>query len=207
MRTAARWLSVLLHPIFLPTYTLGLALRLDPHLAFFLPAEAQWITLGMVALMTIAFPITSTLLLLRAGLISSLEMPARRERIAPYVMTMIYFAMAWYLLRRTPLHPAVHALLLGALVALAATTIITLRWKISAHMVGIGGAVGALTALSSMHGLQLLVPISVLLLFVGALASARLLTSDHTPAQVYVGFFVGALAVATCVLFSSGALQ
>ncbi len=197
--SAARWLSVLLHPLFMPVITLWLAFRFDPHLAFFLPEEARWIILGMVALMTIAFPITSALLLLRAGLISSLHMPGRMERIAPYVMTMVYFAMTWYLLRRSGLHPAVQGLIIGALVALALTTLITLRWKISAHMVGIGGAIGALAGLAALHALPMLPPIAVLIVLAGALASARLLSSDHTPAQVYSGTLLGGTCTYVCV--------
>ncbi|MEO8587935.1 MAG: hypothetical protein ABI432_01070 [Flavobacteriales bacterium] len=200
MRTAARWLSVLLHPLFMPVFTLWLAFRVDPHLAFFIPDEARWIILGMVALMTIVFPLTSALLLLRAGLISSLLMPTRTERIAPYIMTMIYYAMTWYLLRRSPLHPAVHGLFLGALVALGVTTVVTFRWKISAHMVGIGGAIGALVGLSVLHSLPLLPPIAALIVLAGALASARLLSSDHSPAQVYAGVLLGGACTYVCVV-------
>jgi hypothetical protein len=36
----------------------------------------------MLGIMTVAFPITSALLLMRAGVLSSLEMPTRQERIA-----------------------------------------------------------------------------------------------------------------------------
>ena len=203
MRTAARWLSVLLHPLFMPVLTLWLAFRSDAHLAFFMPDEARWIVLGMVALMTVAFPLTSALLLLRAGVISSLEMPKRMERIAPYVMTMIYYGMTWYLLRRSSLHPAVQGLFVGAFIALAMTTLVTLRWKISAHMVGIGGAIGAITGLSALHDLELLLPISILILLAGALASARLLASDHTPAQLYAGVALGGASTYVCVLLSA----
>lgn len=202
MNSLARFLSVLLHPLLMPTYTLWLAMRVDPYLGFFLSNEAQWITLGMVALMTIAFPITSALLLLRMGLVSSLQMPTKRERIAPYMMTIIYYAMAWYLLRRTPLHPAVHSLFLGALIALACTTITTFSWKISAHTVGIGGALGAIVGLSVLHSLPLLPVIALLIVLTGAVASARLIASDHTPAQVYTGAVLGGICTYACVLLS-----
>ncbi len=43
---------------------------IDPHVAYFLPPNARWLMFGMLALMTIAFPLTSALLLLRAGVIS-----------------------------------------------------------------------------------------------------------------------------------------
>ena len=103
MRAVAKFLSVLLHPLFMPLYLVMLIFQIDPHVAFFLAPEHRWIIFGMVALMTIAFPLTSTVLLLRTGIISSLQMPERGERIPPYLLTLIYYGMMWYLLQRTPL--------------------------------------------------------------------------------------------------------
>lgn len=198
MRSLAHFLSIVLHPLFMPAYTLAFALWADGYL--YLEPRGRMIVLGMVTLMTVLFPITSTLLLIRSGFVSSLRMPDRRERIAPYCMTLLYYGLTWFLLARTPLHPTILALIIGAAAALLITTLITLRWKISAHMVGIGGAVGAVFALGQLHQLPALVPLATVLLFAGALGTARLLTSDHTPAQVYCGFIVGALSVATTVL-------
>ena len=200
MTRAARILSYALHPLFMPLLTLWLALQLDLHLSYFLPAELRWLMLGMVALMTIAFPLTSTLLLMRAGLVSSLYMHKRRERIAPYSMTLLYYGMSVYLLSKSALHPAGLAMLIGAFIALGLTTLVTLRWKISAHMVGIGGSLGALLALNTLHSLDLLFPIAALTLLAGALGTARLLVSDHTPAQVYCGFLLGMGSVLAAML-------
>lgn len=191
----ARLLSYLLHPLLMPTLALWLALRLDARIGYLIRSEDQWKVLVMVALMTIAFPLASALLLKRAGLISSLEMPRRQERIAPYAMALLYYGMTAYLLLRTPLHPMAFALLAGATLALLLTTLITLRWKISAHMVGVGGLVGALSALDAAHGIGAFVPICIALIVAGALGTARLLSSDHTPGQVYAGTFVGFASV------------
>jgi hypothetical protein len=148
---------------------------------------------GMLALMTVAFPITSALLLMRSGLVDSLEMHTRQERIAPYVMTLVYYGMTYYLLRRTPLHPAVLAMFIGAMLALGLTTVITLRWKISAHMVGFGGAVGTVIAIATIHAIPALPLVAGLILLSGLLGSARLLISDHTQGQVLAGALLGAL--------------
>ncbi len=199
MRPAARLLSYALHPVLMPALTLGLALRLDMHLGYFMAEEAQWTLLGMVALMTIAFPITSALLLKRAGALGSLHMPARAERIAPFTLTLLYLAMTWYLLHKLPLHPLLLALFGGAVLALALTTLITLRWKISAHMVGMGGCLGAIVALNLVHGLGAFLPICALALLTGALGTARLLISDHTPMQVYAGAAVGSASVIAAI--------
>lgn len=197
---AAQFLSIALHPLFMPVCTLALVLWADPHLGYFLDLRSRLIVLGMVALMTVVFPITSALLLIRSGLLSGLRMPGRRERVAPYCMTLVYYGMTWFLLARTPLHPLTLSLMIGAALALLLTTLVTLRWKISAHMVGIGGAVGAVVALGHLHRLHLLVPIAGMLVLAGMLGTARLLTSDHTPAQVYAGFLVGSLCVGMSVL-------
>lgn len=199
----ARVLNILLHPLFMPLYTVALAMRFDPYVAFFLPGDLRWLVFGMVALMTVAFPLTSVLLLLRNGLIGDLHMNERRERVAPYLMTAIYYGMMWYLLHHTPVDAALHAVFIGAILALLLTTLITLRWKISAHLVGIGGLIGALCGLSSIHHLPLLPVIAVAIVLAGALATARLLTSDHTPAQVYTGSAVGFGCTYFCVVLGA----
>lgn len=191
MLAFARLLSILLHPIVMPVLSLWLVLEVDPAVGYFITGDRRWFMLGMVALMTIAFPLTSTLLLQRTGLITSLEMPLRRERIAPYVLTLVYYGLAYYLLRQAPLHPAAHALFLGAIVALALTTLITLAWKISAHMVGFGGLLGAVMGVAVVHALPLLPVVAALVLVAGLLGTARLLASDHTQGQIVSGVLLG----------------
>lgn len=191
MKALALFLSYALHPLFMPLLMVWLALELDPHLGYFLPPPSRWLMLGMLAIMTIAFPITSALMLERAGLISSLQMPDRLERTAPFAITLVYYGMAYYLLLKTPLHPLVNAMFLGVLVALLLTILINLRWKISAHMVGIGGLAGALIGVAMVHALPLL-PVVALVIFIGGLlGSARLYVSDHTQGQVLLGAVLG----------------
>ena len=202
----ARALSYALHPLLMPVLTLWLALELDPHLGYFLDPQQRWTLLAMVALMTIAFPVASSLLLLRAGAIRSLEMHERRERILPFTITLLYYGMTWYLLARTGM-PNLPVLVIGATVALAAATLITLRWKISAHMIGIGGCLGALAALQAIHHLDLFLPLAILVTLCGVVGTARMLTSDHTQAQVYMGALVGFGCVfATVVLWPSAGM-
>lgn len=191
MKTFAHFLSYALHPLFMPLLTVWLALELDPHLGYFLPPPGRWMMLGMLGIMTIAFPITSALMLQRAGLISSLQMPDHRERTAPFTITLIYCGMAYYLLGKTPLHPLVHAMFLGVLLALLLTILINVRWKISAHMVGIGGLVGALIGIAVVHALPLLPVVALVIVAGGVLGAARLYITDHTQAQILLGAALG----------------
>lgn len=198
MLAFAQFLSIALHPLFMPVYTLAFVLWADPY--FYMEPRSRLVLLAMVVLMTVAFPITSVLLLIRSGMVSGLRMPGRRERIAPYLMTLVYYGMTGFLLARTALHPALISLMMGAALALLITTLITLWWKISAHMVGVGGMVGALFALGQLHGLSFAGPFMLVLIMAGALGTSRLLVSDHTPTQVYAGFLVGGLSVPLVML-------
>ena len=200
MKQAARAISILLHPIFMPLVTLWLALRVDPHMGFFLPPGTCVLLLGMVAAMTIAFPLFSTLLLIHAGVLDDLHMRDHRQRTAPYAMTLLYHAMGYYLLHQAPAQQALLPLFTGGLAALLLTLLINLRWKISAHMVGIGGLLGGITALAVLHGLPLVPLLALLVLLAGALGSARLLDGGHTLWQVHAGAALGFICTHTTTL-------
>lgn len=176
-------------------------MQLDPHLSYFLPPQARWFTLGMVMVMSVLFPLISLLLLRRAGFISSLEMPSRQERIAPFVLVLIYYGMTYYMLRQTRLDGAVLALFSGAMIALSITTVITLRWKISVHLVGVGGLVGTVAGISEIYGDALLFWLAFSIVLAGLLGTARLMTGSHYPAQVYAGGVLGFLCTYSCLAF------
>ncbi|MBP8823325.1 MAG: hypothetical protein KBH07_06755 [Flavobacteriales bacterium] len=200
MRKAAHVLSLVLHPVWMPTLALLLAFRIDPHLTFTFSAEGQRVILGMVFVMTALFPVASMIMLWRSGMVAELAMPRRGERILPYLLTLVYFGMAYYLLRRTPNSSTTLSLFTGMVLALAADLLLTLHWKVSLHMTGIGGLVGMVLGLMVVHGVRTpLLP--GLLLLAGALGTARLVVGDHTPAQVYAGAAIGVLATSGCIVF------
>lgn len=195
MRRLAHWTSTLFHPVFMPVYGLALLFLVDPRMTWFLRRELHFITLGMVAVLTVAFPLTSTLLLMRAGVVGDLRMPRPQERIAPFAITLFYYGVTWYMLRRLPLHPAVCRFMIGAGVALFITLLITPRWKISAHMVGTGGVLGAMLALGWLNIPPFFPFVALAILACGLVGTARLLASDHTPAQVHAGTALGVLCI------------
>jgi hypothetical protein len=201
MRLAAKTLSVLLHPVWMPTLLVVMGFTLDPFLALrFLYDDRLLILYTMVFVMTALFPLLSTWMLYRSGLIGSLEMPRRQERILVFVLTLLYYVMSYWLLRRTTDHPVTLSLFFGCIVALVMTLLITLRWKISAHMVGFGGLIGALSALTATQGVHAPFLLAALFVLGGILGSARLIASDHSPAQVYAGVGLGTVTLYTSVM-------
>ncbi len=200
MRAASRWISVLLHPILMPVLVLAMIMWADPHIAYFMPGAQTSILLSMVAILTVAFPLVSMLLLLRSKVITSLELPSRAERIVPFIMMMIYYAMTYFVLRSTHLHPIALSVFLGILISMAITIMVTLKWRISIHMVGIGGAIGAASGITALHGLPLLPLIAFLIVLAGLVGTARLIAGGHSHAQIYSGALLGWLVIYSCVV-------
>jgi len=201
MRFLARLFSILLHPAWMPTIILVLAYSVDPYLSFRFTSVQLLILYGMVLCMTGLLPVMSTTVMARGGLVGSIALPARQDRIVPYFMTLLYYAGAYYLLSRTTEHPVTLSLFFGGILALLLTLLITLKWKISAHMVGIGGLVGALLGLVYVHDVYMPLLLAISFIAAGVLGTARLLDSDHTPAQIYAGVLLGVCCAFGCIRY------
>jgi membrane-associated phospholipid phosphatase len=96
-------------------------------------------------------------------------------------------------MKQAGLSPLFYIILLCCSLSLIATSLINLVWKVSAHMVGIGGVIGAVIALSVQLDTDFFYILSSLILLAGLLGYSRLKLNAHTPAQVYLGFVVGFL--------------
>jgi len=80
---------------------------------------------------------------------------------------------------------------MGAITVIAIALLVTLKWKISVHMLGVGGLLGALIGLNYRFSLDWLIIIIFVTLLSGLIGFARLETKSHNPNQVYIGFLIG----------------
>jgi len=90
--------------------------------------------------------------------------------------------------------------MLGASLTVAACLIISYWWKISIHLVGIGGLIGFLIAFSLRLYTDVLLSLIIAILIAGMLASARLYSKAHKPLQVYSGFLLGFVIMMLVIL-------
>ena len=127
----------------------------------------------------------------RFGLINSLFMKTAEERKWPFLFSILWFYLGFEVLTKLPLPKSLYLLMIGALIILFIAHAITLRWKISIHMLGIGGLIGALIGLSQRFQYDHFIMISVVVLLAGFVGYARLKTNSHNFQQVYAGFIIG----------------
>ena len=95
--------------------------------------------------------------------------------------------------------PILRSEFFGAIVIIVLAAAISKYWKISLHMLGVGGVSGLLFILNLLFGG--LLPILVLSIFLsGILGVARINENAHNHAQIYTGFLLGFLIESIGVL-------
>ena len=183
-------ISILLHPVFMPILALHLTLLVLPSLAFTL-SQNLLLIYGILIFSTMVLPLISIFWLMQKGKVSSLEMSNHKERSLPLFKTVIWMSFGYYLLQNLLFYtPILKAELLGAILIILLAAIISKFWKISLHLLGIGGVVGVFIALQIMHG-DFLYLLLLFILLSGLLGVARIKQKAHNYAQVYAGFLVG----------------
>jgi membrane-associated phospholipid phosphatase len=137
-------------------------------------------------------PAIAIFLLYQLGLISDLSLKRRGERFRPYLITLLSNGFMIYHYYNMGM-PRWFVMLAASVVAVMIVAIvITLRWKISAHMFGIGGVLGGV--MSVCYFVEMANPYFMfmgLFIIAGLVGTSRLILRRHTPLQVYAGFLLG----------------
>lgn len=196
----AKILSVLFHPMLIPTYALLLLFSLNSYIAFCITFAGKMTILGLIFSITFLMPVMFFLILKRRGLIQSVQMESKQERIFPFLITAIFYYAAYFMLKKLELPPVYYLVILGAALLVIVCLIINLWWKISIHLTSIGGILGAFIGISITMNIEMNLIICALVLVSGLLGASRLILKAHTQAQVYVGFLSGFISM--LLLFS-----
>lgn len=187
----AKVISYSFQPLLMPTIGLLIFFNSNSYINYAIPKELKDAALVLVAMSTFVVPVIITLLLLNRGYITNLEMPTRKERILPYGFTIVFYIFTIYMLKQAPIPPLVFDFMIGAVASVLFAFLINLKWKISAHMTGIGGLVGALISTSFLLEVDLLSYIILVFFIAGLIATSRLVLNAHTPWQLIAGFLLG----------------
>jgi membrane-associated phospholipid phosphatase len=201
MNKAAVVVSAVLHPLIMPLACVFVASRYDWFIQGTTSPEQIRLVYIIVALSTIAFPGLNMLLLRWYGVLRNLEMPKNKQRYAPFISTIFFFALGYYMLRKGVIPNALYSVVLGSIIALIALTLINFRYKVSAHAAGIFGLIGTVLGLFQLHDFGNIALLSVLLLCGGAVITSRILLGAHTPGQAYTGAAIGFLSVYMAITF------
>lgn len=188
----AKVISYIFHPLFLPTYIFfWVLLRFPFEFAGITPLAlfARKIT---VFWMTAFFPAFSVFLLWRLKFINNIFLKTQKERIVPYIITMIFYWWMWYLSHNFTDQPIIlKFFFFGIFLATVLGLVFNSFFKISMHAMGVGGALAFIIIASFYYQTYLGADIAIILLLAGLVCTGRLLLSHHNSFQVYAGLITG----------------
>ena len=192
LKIAAKIISWVFHPIFIPVYVLIFLLQIQPHLFVGLSALKKTFTVIQFGVMYAFFPVVTALLLKALGFIESIYMKTQKDRIIPYVICMIYYFWVWYVIKNQSAYPQE---LIEFSLAIFISSILGLMsnayMKVSMHAMAMGVMAAFVLLLAMQDNLDSGVYISAAILLPGLVCTARLIVSDHSNKEIYIGLFLG----------------
>ena len=189
----AQFISIVGHPLFMPSYAMLLVFEFNPYIELQVPNSIQVIVLTILSLFTILLPLITAIILQKLGVVKSIYMKTAEERKWPFLLSVLWYYLGFEILTYLALPISLYLLIIGAITVILIAHFITLRWKISVHMLGIGGVIGAMIGLSQRFQFDHFYLILVLFFIAGLIGFARLKTNSHNYRQVYAGFILGVI--------------
>jgi len=196
MKILAKIISYAFHPLLAPTIGIFIILNFISYLSAIPPNAKMWLYI-LVFVTTFLFPAISLLFLLWQKLITEVEIDDNKERLLPIIISLGFYYMGYYILGINNVSGLLRAFYLSAIISMSISFFINIFWKISAHMIGIGGLSGLILAISFIQSLNLLLVFIFTILLAGIIGSARIKLKAHNSLQIIAGFYLGMITVIT----------
>ncbi|MBE0648507.1 MAG: hypothetical protein IH596_12065 [Bacteroidales bacterium] len=193
--SAARIFSILFHPLLIPIYILAILLEFDPTFTVFLPLNMKLLITGTILVTTCIFPLFIIYIMYRMKMITSFYLPKREDRIFPLITIGIFYYLTFYLIKDLYMPRYFQIFILGATLLTVITVLVTLRFRISMHMIALGGVSGLFLGMSILSGGYSIFWLFGVIIISGMTGSARLKLNAHLPSEIYSGWLMGAVVM------------
>ncbi|WP_319271957.1 phosphatase PAP2 family protein [uncultured Draconibacterium sp.] len=195
----ARIISIIFHPVLIPT--IGMFLLLHSGFYFeLLLWEAKRFVLLVVFFTTCILPLLSVAIL-SLNPRFNVNMPNSRDRLVPLLSTSVFYYLGFILLRKVQAVPEFKLFMLASVLVIVALLVVSLKWKISNHMAAIGGLSGTLFALSFRNGVNPVYSVLIVVLLSGLIGTARLILGKHDLKQLIAGYGLGFIVLYLVLYF------
>lgn len=191
----AKIFSYIFHPLFIPLYVAWYIVFInDNYFTGFGDKAKTWVVIRIILNM-IFFPAVTVLLLKAVGFIESIFLKKQKDRIIPYMASGIFFFWMYLVFRNQSEIPQIlTAFTFGVFLASSAGLIANIYFKISMHALGCGGMLGImLVILNTATSTPFALPLIIAILITGIVCTSRLIVSNHTQKDIYMGLFFGSL--------------
>ncbi len=190
---AAKIISAVFNPLLIPTIGVLLLFNIDTFIKYLMPSRVKMLVILIVFINTAIMPLLAIFFMKKMRLVNNIGLDKRSERIIPMIIGVFLYFFTYYVFKQSNLPSLIHFYFLGATLLVIISLFITLKWKISLHMVSMGGLTGLLLATTFLLRADIVYLIAGVFLISGLVGSSRLKLRLHTLSQVFLGYILGVL--------------
>ncbi|MDY6801678.1 MAG: hypothetical protein SVU94_10735 [Bacteroidota bacterium] len=195
----AKIFSFLFHPLLMPA--IGILILFNAKTVLnYLPFEAKKIIFFIVFISTTILPLTFIPFYYFQKIIKTVFLETKKERIIPFFITSVLYFFAYFLLVRLGSPTTINLFILASACTVFILFLLTIKWKVSAHMMGIGGLTGTLIAISFKLQINLEFFIIAAIFVSGILGYSRMKLKSHNSFEIYTGWLMGLIIPAILIL-------
>lgn len=185
----ARIASMILTPFYLPVVGM-MAVFLFSYLSTF-PWKLKLSIILTVYLFTVYLPTALIRFYRKVKGWTQTQIGLKERRVVPYLISIFCYLICYILMVYLHLPHLITSLLVVALVIQIICAIINIRWKISTHTAGVGGALGGLMAYSFLLSFNPLWWMCLILIIAGVVGTSRIILRQHSLMEVSAGLMLG----------------
>lgn len=201
LKGIAHIISFIFHPLFIPVYLVYFLIRIHAHFFAGITEWSKLQALVIVAMNTLFFPVVSIFLLKGLKFIDSVFLRTQKDRIIPYMVTMIFYFWTWNVFKNNNAPDELVAMSLAVFIASIFGFLANIYIKVSMHAIAVGVMTGFIAGLTLTDSLNLTLYLAITILISGIVCTARLIVSDHSQKEIYLGVFLGLISVGVAWVF------
>jgi membrane-associated phospholipid phosphatase len=194
----AKFISYIFNPLLMPSLGIIIIFNSGTYLSD-LPFEAKRMIFLVIFTGTFVIPLCFLPFYYYFKVIHEINMDKPSQRIIPIAITSFIYCLTFYVTRKIPV-PFFNQFIFAITLIVVFNTIILFWWKISSHLIGIGGITGLVLGMLIRFDTDMTTYLILLILVSGLLGFSRLKLNFHSPSQVYAGYLVGLLVVLFLVI-------
>lgn len=185
-----------MHPMLIPFYMAIIIVFAHPQQFTDTSVIHNEVRLMYYGALTVFFPLFAFLLMRRLDVISSFKMEDHKERFIPLIALATFWLWAYYMFKegglyRTSSYYPLGLMTLGSIISLFVLFPLNFISNVSWHMVGAGALISMLINIMRTSQYNLLIPLLLIIVLIGILASARISLNLVNKSGLMAGFLIG----------------
>lgn len=207
LRNSAIAISVLMHPLLMPTLLFALLFHYAPVITKPITREMALYILLAIFITTFVLPMISITALRLSSImtdnkLAAFSMPDRKDRILPFFFTSMFYLITTYMFfSKLRVNQALVVILASTTAIILLISLVTLFLKVSTHSASAGALTGFLMGIGFKYPQEhVMWPLIIMLILGGLAMSARLYLNEHKPVEVLAGYTLGLMVSVGSVL-------